>query len=127
MSDDEPLLTRLRDLSLVDLDTLLEGASGADYARLLTSHAEDLEDALRQARTRTQELVKTIAGPDPLLVVDAPTSTRARDGSREAGERMESRLAARAHACRALARVDDLVGKLAPRLLEADRRRAGLG
>ena len=124
--DDESLLTRLRDLALVDLDVLLDGVSGDDYARLLTSHGEDLEDALRQARTRAQALVAAIAGPDPLLLVDAPAAARARDGGRESGERVARRLLDRAMACRALARFDDLAGKLVPRLLEADRRGAGL-
>ena len=126
-AEDELLLTRLRDLALVEIDTLLEGASGDEYTRLLVTYAEDLEEALRLARSRTQALVKVIAGPEPLLIADAPTQARARDGGREAGDRMAQRLAARAQACRALARVDDLLGKLAPRLLEADRRRAGFG
>jgi len=124
--EDEQLLTRLRDLSLVDVDALLAGTSGDAYAQLLVTYAEDLEDALRAARTRQSDLAKAIAGADPMALVDAPFTTRARDGGREGAERASRRLAARAAACRALARIDDLAGALVPRLLEADRRRASL-
>ncbi len=124
---DESLLTRLRDLSLVDIDTLLAGSSGPRYAELLCSYAEDMCDALLAARQRARELLEVAAGgPDPLNLLDAPYHKRARDGGREAAERVAARLNARAEACRALARIDDLTADLFPRLLEADRRRASL-
>jgi hypothetical protein len=121
--DDEQLLTRLRDLSLVDLDALLVGTEGARYSALLDTYAEDLIDALQHARRRAAELLDVARGADPLALVDASPEARARDGGREAAERMTVRLSERAAACRALARVDDLVGQLIPRLFEADRRR----
>ena len=124
--DDEILLTRLRDLSLVDLDALLAGVEGEQYATLLVAYAGDLEDALRQARQRAAELIKGIASPDPLALLDAPAGTRARDGGRDAADRAAERLAARARASRSLARIDDLACGLFPRLVEADRRRASL-
>jgi len=120
---DEPLLTRLRDLALVDLDALLLGAEGEHYQRLLTSYGEDLEDALRTARARAAELQKLVAA-DPLTLLDAPYTTRARDGGRDAADRAARRLTQRAQAARALARIDDLTCGLFARLLEADRRRA---
>lgn len=126
-SPDEPLLSRLRDLSLVDLDALLAGASGDHYAELLNTYAEDLGTALRAARERVHELMAVaLGGPDPLILLDVGHDVRARDGGREAAERVSRRLAARAEACRALARIDDLAAHLFPRLLEADRRRASL-
>ena len=125
--DDEALLTRLRDLALVDLDALLLGTSGEQYVQLLTAYGEDLEDALRAARGRMADLIKTVAGVDPLALLDAGYASRARDGGREAAERSARRLTSRAQACRALARIDDLASSLFPRLLEADRRRASLG
>ena len=125
-AEDEQLLTRLRDLSLVEIDPLLAGTHGDGYAQLLITHAEDLEDALRSARARITELARTVAGADPLALLDAPFATRAKDGGREAAERIARRLAARAAASRAIARIDDLVAALVPRLLEADRRRASL-
>jgi hypothetical protein len=124
-AEDEALVTRLRDLSLVDLDALLGGTSGDQYANLLVTYAEDLEDALKAARTRQLELGKIVAG-DPLSLLDAPYTSRARDGGREAAERVTRKLGARAAAGRALARIDDLAAALFPRLLEADRRRASL-
>lgn len=126
-TSDEALLTRLRDLSLVDLDVLLSGASGERYAELLVSHAEQLSEVLLAARARTRELLQTATqGADPLNLLDASFETRARNGGREAAQRVSQRLAARAEACRALARIDDLVTHLLPHLLEADRRRASL-
>jgi hypothetical protein len=124
--DDDALLTRLRDLALVDLDALLTGAGGEQYARLLVTHAEDLEDALREARRRGVELQRLVAG-DPLTLLDGTYAARARDGGRDAAERSSKKLAVRAQAARALARLDDLTSNLFPRLLEADRRRASLG
>ena len=124
--DDDALLMRLRDLALVDLDALLSGAEGEAYADLLVTHAEDLEDALRAARARAVELHKIIGGADPLQLLDAGYTVRSRDGGREAAERTARRLAARAAACRSLARLDDLASGLYPRLVEADRRRASL-
>lgn len=125
---DDVLIVRLRDLALVDLDALLAGTSGDRYAELLTAHAEDLCHALDQARARTRELVAVVArGSDPMALLDAPYQSRARDGGREAARRVDQRLTARAAACRALARLDDVAGPLFPMLLEADRRLASLG
>ncbi len=124
--DDDALIMRLRDLALVDLDALLAGTDGEAYTQLLLTHAEDLEDALRTARARAAELTKLVVGADPLVLLDSGFATRARDGGREAAERTARRLAARAQACRALARLDDLAAGLYPRLVEADRRRASL-
>ena len=126
IGDDEPLLMRLRDLALVDLDALLAGAEGDHYAALLVGHAEDLEDALRTARARAVDLQKQIAAGDPMVLLDAGFAMRAKDGGRDAADRSARKLAARAAACRALARLDDLTAGLYPRLVEADRRRASL-
>jgi hypothetical protein len=125
-SDDDALLMRLRDLSLVDLDALLAGTSGDEYADLVVTYALDLEDALRAARTRALDLVRTLGGADPLAQLDTSPAARARDGGREAAERTARRLTARAQAARALARLDDLTAGLYPKLIEADRRRVGL-
>jgi hypothetical protein len=126
-ADDEARLTRLRDLALVDLDALLAGVSGEPYAQLLIAHAEDVEDALRAARSRMAELAKVVTGADPLSLLDTGYAVRARDGGREAAERVARRLSGRAQSCRALARLDDQAANLVPRLVEADRRRASLG
>jgi hypothetical protein len=123
--DDEPLLTRLRDLSLVDLDSLLAGSTGEQYAELLDTYCDDVQSALGEARQRIAGLKTFIGGADPLAIIDATPEVRAQDGGREGADRFAARVAQRAHACRALARIDDLAGLLLPNLLEADRRRAG--
>jgi hypothetical protein len=125
-TEDDALLMRLRDLTLVDLDALLAGTGGDAYAELVVTFALDLEDALRSARSRAGELMRLLAGADPLAQLDASPAARARDGGREAAERTAKRLTARAHAARALGRLDDLTAALYPKLIEADRRRVGL-
>jgi len=121
--EDDALVMRLRDLALVDVDALLAGTSGDGAHALLVAHAEDLEDALRAARTRAAELMKVLSAGDPLVLLDAGGAARARDGGREAAERVMRRLATRAAAGRALARLDDLAARLYPRLVDVDRRR----
>jgi hypothetical protein len=124
--DDEQLVARLRDLTLVDLDVLLAGAAPEQVAVLLDAHAEDLADALRAARARMHALVHEVAaGPDPFGLLDADPRLRSRENARAAGERSARRLTSRAQACRALARLDVLAAQVLPRLLEADRRRHG--
>jgi len=120
---DDELIGRLRQLSLVDLDALLSGASAARYRSLLDTYIGDLHDALSVARERMQALLAvTATGPDPLVLIDAAPAMRARDGAKDAAERAAGRLQARAEACRALARLDDATALLLPRLFEADRR-----
>lgn len=124
--DDELLVARLRDLTLVDLDVLLAGASAEQIAVLLDAHAEDLAHALRAARTRMHALVREVAaGPDPFGLLDADARLRSSENARAAGERSTRRLTSRAQACRALARLDVLAAQVLPRLLETDRRRHG--
>jgi hypothetical protein len=126
-SDDatfDPLLNRLRDLGLVDIDALLAGTTTAEYTALIAAYRDDLVDALRTARERAKDLHKRIAG-DPLSLLDAAPSVRARDGGHDAAARAADKLTDRAAACRALARLDDLVARVYPRLFEADRRIGG--
>jgi len=126
LGGDEHLLGRLRQLSLIDLDSLLAGASGARRAELLAAHADDLADALGQARTRMADLGREIsAGPDPLVVLDATPALRARGAAGEGPGRLAARLAERASACRDLARLEEAAALLLPRLFEIERRRGG--
>lgn len=121
---DEQLLGRLRQLSLIDLDSLLAGTSGESRAALLGAHAEDLIDALSHARRRMAELTRDVAaGADPLAILDAPPATRVRGAAGEGPGRLASRLAERATACRDLARVQEAAALLLPRLFEVERRR----
>ncbi len=120
---DEALSTRLRDLALVELDALTAGLDGGRAAELTAAYADDVADALREARVRIASLRQTLAGPDPLNVLEATPRQRGSDGGRDGAERARGKLAGQADSARALARLADLAATLVPRLFEADRRR----
>jgi hypothetical protein len=120
---DEALSTRLRDLSLVDLDALTVGLDGARAQALAGAYADDCADALREARTRMAALKKDLAGPDPLNVLDLQARQRASDAGQAGAARTTDRLRTQGEAGRALARLADLTAGLVPKLFEADRRR----
>jgi len=111
---DELLSARLRDLALVELDAL-----GA----LAPAYADDVADALREARARIAALRTQLGGADPLAVVDATPRQRGSDAGAAGAERARDRLLTQAEAARALARLAELAAALVPRLFEADRRR----
>jgi hypothetical protein len=116
---DEALSTRLRDLALVELDALAIGGRGA----LVAVYADDVADALREARTRIATLRAQLGGADPLGVLDVTVRQRASDAGIAGAERIRTRLIAQAEASRSLARLADLAAALVPKLFEADRRR----
>lgn len=117
---DEALSTRLRDLALVEIDTLIQGDRAQEMA---AAFADDVADALREARTRIAALRAQLGGADPLAVLDAATHQRASDAGAAGVDRIRGRLAAQADAARALARLADLAAGLIAKLFEADRRR----
>jgi hypothetical protein len=117
---DEALSARLRDLALVEIDALLISDRGQE---LIAAFADDVADALREARLRIATLRGQLGGPDPLSVLDVTTRQRASDAGAAGVDRIRTRLAAQADASRALARLTDLAGGLIPKLFEADRRR----
>jgi hypothetical protein len=118
---DEALCTRLRDLALVDLDALAIGASAPQV--LVGAYADDVADALREARTRIQALRAAMGGPDPLNVLDLAPRQRASDVAAAGAVRTRQKLSDHAAAARSFARLSELAAHLAPRLFEADRRR----
>jgi uncharacterized protein with beta-barrel porin domain len=117
---DEALSTRLRDLALVEIDTLIQGDRAQE---LVAAFADDVADALREARTRIATLRAQLGGADPLAVLDAATHQRASDAGAAGVDRIRARLATQADAARALARLADLAAGLIAKLFEADRRR----
>lgn len=117
---DEALSTRLRDLALVEIDALIAGDRAQE---LVAAFADDVADALREARTRIATLRGQLGGPDPLSVLDAAPRQRASDAGAAGVDRIRARLAAQADASRAVARLTDLAAGLIPKLFEADRRR----
>jgi hypothetical protein len=120
---DEALSTRLRDLALVDLDALTVGLDGARGQELAAAYAEDVADALREARARLTALRKELAGPDPLNVLDMTTRQRASDAGHAGAARITDRMVAQTEAARAFARLAGLAAPLVGKLFEADRRR----
>ena len=116
---DEALSTRLRDLALVDLDAFVIGG----HASLINAFADDVADALREARTRIAALRAQLGGADPLNVLDVAVRQRASDAGASGAVRVREKLAGQAEAARSLARLADLAGALVPKLFEADRRR----
>jgi hypothetical protein len=117
---DEALSTRLRDLGLVDLDALVIG----DRSDLIAVFADDVADALKEARTRIAALRAQLGGPDPLNILDVAVRQRASDAGAAGAVRVREKLAVQADAARALARLADLSAALVPKLFEADRRRS---
>lgn len=120
---DEALSLRLRDLALVDLDALCAGLDGARASALAGAYAEDVADALREARTRLTALRAALGGPDPLNVLDVSSRQRASDAGAAGAVRVRDRLVAQAEAARAIARLAELAAGLVSRLFEAERRR----
>jgi hypothetical protein len=118
---DEALSTRLRDLALVELDALV--ARVDDRSELIAAFADDVADALREARTRIAALRAQLGGADPLAVLDANVRQRASDAGIAGADRVRARLLVQADAARALARLAELAAALVPKLFEADRRR----
>ena len=116
---DEALSTRLRDLSLVDLDALVIGGRHD----LVGVFADDVADALREARARIAALRAQLGGPDPLNILDLQVRQRASDTAAAGAPRVREKLAGQAEAARSLARLADLAAALVPKLFEADRRR----
>jgi hypothetical protein len=115
---DEVLSARLRDLALVEIDALAAGNHP-----LVGAFADDLAQALGEARTRIAALRTQLGGPDPLNILDATTRQRASDTATAGAERARDRLVSQAEAARTLARLAELAAPLIPKLFEADRRR----
>ena len=120
---DEALSTRLRDLALVELDALTVGLASADAQVVIATFADDVADALREARTRVAALRQALGGPEPLNVLDLQARQRASDAGQAGAQRVRERLSAQAEAARSLSRLADLAACLVGKLFEADRRR----
>ena len=123
LDPDEALSTRLRDLALVELDALTAGLATLDAQTLVQAFADDVNDALREAKLRIAALRASLAGPDPLNVVDLQPRQRASDAGQAGAERVRLRLMQQAEAGRSLARLAELASGLVSKLFEADRRR----
>jgi hypothetical protein len=121
------LLQRLRELALVQVDILVGALAPAVALEVLGAYVADLEDALGQARSFIKEAhAELAAGADPLNLLDQGPQRRMQGGD-ELVDAVSARVRARAFGRRELARLEDLVRGVLPRLLEADRRFIALG
>lgn len=120
---DEELAARLRDLALVEIDALTAGMATTAAQLTVAEFADDVADALREARTRMAALRQMLDGSDPLHVLDLPDQKRASDVAQSGVALVRDRLAEQAEAGRALAKLATLSAGLIATLFEADRRR----
>jgi hypothetical protein len=121
------LVERLRDLALVEIDTLLARLPEDEARDVLIAYLADLEDALLAARTAIREGHAALgAGGDPLGVLEHGPERRASAGDAAVID-ASMKLAQRAAFRRELARLEEVVRAVLPRLLEADRRYVALG
>jgi len=119
------LLERLHELSLLDVDAVVAPAD-PNPAELLGAYVADLEEALAEARRALRDAHAELgAGPDPLLLVEQAPERRVAAGDqgvKDAADRLRARAAGR----RDMARLEELVRRVLPRLLDADRRLVAL-
>ncbi len=123
---DEQLIERLRELSLVETESLLAGVVEAEREAALAALVADLEHALEAARRRASELRRRLErAPDPLAAVDAPPAVRSAGGGSDFIHAAREAVRERTDACRELARLDSAALLVLPLLIEAERLRAG--
>jgi hypothetical protein len=116
------LLARLEDLALVEVDTLIAGLDEAAAAEMLGALVGDLEHALGEARDVIREAHGAFTGgADPLGLLDHGPEARSQGGETAIAE-ASARLAERAAARHEIARLEEIVRAVLPRLLQADRR-----
>lgn len=120
---DEELAARLRDLALVEVDALTAGMADSDAQVTISEFADDVADALREARARMAALRRLLNAPDPLHVIDLPDHKRASDVAQSGAAHVRDQLVEQAEAGRALAKLAALSAGLVATLFEADRRR----
>jgi hypothetical protein len=120
-SSDEWLISRIRDLAIVDFAALQHGLDDADARHLLAGYARDAHEALLSAQVRSNELRHAMAKFDVGAALLGNQRARKSGDGRAAGERIAMTLRERAALARALARYDEVSAALWPRLLAAER------
>jgi len=121
-SDDE-LASRLRDLALVEIGALTAGLAAEEAQVIVAEFADDVADALGEARRRIASLRQALTESDPLKVIDLPVRQRASDVAQSGVAQIRGQLDEQAAAGRALANLSALASGLISKLFEADRRR----
>jgi len=120
------ILPRLRDLALVNLEKLCQGAAPELARDLLTALSEDLTDALSQARDLCVALDRPRVGArpleaDPLSLAEQPAGSRRAMPDDEL-DRIAAALSERAEHRRQAAAIEDATTPLLALLRELDRR-----
>jgi hypothetical protein len=117
---DEQLIARIRDLSIVDLQTLQRGAA-ADGHQLVALYAQDALSALVSAGTRCVELRTAMAKLDTgSALLSNPRARKSGEG-RAAALRIANTLRQRAELARCAARIDEVAAALWSPMLAAER------
>jgi hypothetical protein len=120
-SSDEWLISRIRDLAIVDFAALQHGLDDFNARDLLAGFAEDAHEALLAAQVRTNELRNAMAKLDVGAALLGNQRARKSGDGRTAGERIATTMRERAALARAMARYDEVSAALWPRLLAAER------
>ena len=115
-SDIEGLLLRLSELAAAPVDSVAPSGDAA----MIALFRDDILEALRAARCQSRDLARELA-VDPAPLLDGDFQARIQPSPQEEA-RSAGRWKHRAETARALARVDDLAGRLYPVLLALDRR-----
>jgi hypothetical protein len=119
--DLDRLLARLRQLSLIRLEAVVEGVAVTERAALTEALADDLEHALGEVHEHAASLLAALGrGPGPLAAVRTPARRSADPSTRE---RWRAQLAARARLARDLHRLWAAASAVLPVLEDADRSR----
>jgi hypothetical protein len=117
---DEQLIARLRDLSIVNLQTLQRGA-GPDGPPLVALYAQDALAALVSASARVTELRAAMAKLDTGSALLTNARARKSGEGRAAALRIANTLKQRAELARCAARIDEVSATLWPPMLAAER------
>ncbi len=119
--EDEWLIARVRDLTIVDFEVLQHGLDSTTAREILVGFADDALQALLSAQARSVALRATMTKLDVgVALLGNPRARKSGDG-RAAGERIADALRERASLARAAARFDEVCAGLWPRLLAAER------
>ena len=114
------IVARLRDLALVDVESLCVGTHGKEREQLVAAYITDLEDALQRARRCVHNLLQDVQ-TDLLHVLDLDSRTRVGEDGAKAVRRVQEQLRERATTFRQVMGMDEMITRVLTKLSEADR------
>ncbi len=119
LDNEQFVLARLRDLALVELESLLVGTAGQERSELLATYIADLADALRRVRDLIHTLLEGTR-QEPLRIVEHSSSERSGELGRASAIRSVQGLRDRASLLRRVAVLDELAACVLGKLIEAE-------